>query len=565
MRRLLVPSRKVAMASPRDTADPLSLTNLYTFRAIANWAPKVRRMAAGHPQRYQTVQPGIPERFAGSSRELIPTICIAVASIGFAPVLHVANPGLAIAVETLVGIAIILAAPTHAPAIAIFVLFFQNLFVSILSPLVTTPSDLDFIKGYNFLVCSVMWLVTFALYELGRINQSAEVNRIMRWGVVTLAVVGLYFAMGFTQNGQAASVYLRNIVLPLFLFQLSLLTAATYEVRSTPFLVALAVILILCGYIEFAFRDFWLAITNGYTFWGFDELKATHSGTWEAEMRMTGNVPVDLKGRFSFDFLNTPLLEGTGLSKLLRINGPNMSPISFGYGIAFFGLFLFSVGRPLLALAALPLLIFCSVKGALIMVVFVAMAWISTRLLGAVVTLLLGLLALVAFAAIAIPIGLQIGDYHVIGLMGGWHGFLDKPFGRGLGIGGNLSEGYFSIDWSAAQQAGTIDGAVESAIGVLLYQMGIAALVPLGFYFAMALKAWRSYASSGNLTQGLAGFGVMVVLLNGMFQEEALFAPPALGLVLSLTGLVIGSRIRMETILQQDPQSEPFTRYQPAT
>jgi O-antigen ligase len=174
-------------------------------------------------------------------------------------------------------------------------------------------------------------------------------------------------------------------------------------------------------------------------------------------------------------------------------------------------------------------------------------------------------LALVAFAAIAIPIGLQIGDYHVIGLMGGWHGFLDKPFGRGLGIGGNLSEGYFSIDWSAAQQAGTIDGAVESAIGVLLYQMGIAALVPLGFYFAMALKAWRSYASSGNLTQGLAGFGVMVVLLNGMFQEEALFAPPALGLVLSLTGLVIGSRIRMETILQQDPQSEPFTRYQPAT
>lgn len=498
-------------------------------------------------------------------RELAATFCIATATIGFAPVLHLANPALAIAVEVLVGIAIVLAVPTYAPAIAIFVLFFQNLFVSILSPLVPLPSDLDFIKGYNFLVCSVMWLATFGLYVLGQRTQSAEVNRVMRWGVVTLAVVSLYFAIGFSQNGQPAAVYLRNIVLPLFLFQLSLLTAATYEVRITPFLVTLAAILICCGYVELAFRDVWLAITNGYTFWGFDELKATHSGVWEAEMRATGNVPVDLKDRFSFDFLNTPLLEGFGLSKMLRIHGPNMHPISFAYGIGFLALFLFSVGRPLLALAALPLLVFCSVKGALIVVIFVAAAWLSTRLLGAVLTLLLGFLGLIAFAILAIRVGLQIGDYHVIGLMGGLNGFLEKPLGRGLGVGGNLSESYFSIDWSAAQAAGTIDGAVESAIGVLLYQMGIAALVPLAFYFAMALKAWRLYASSGYPTQGLAGFGVLVVLLNGLFQEEALFAPLALGLMLSLTGLVIGSHERMQAVASEDAGLEQIRRYQPVT
>jgi hypothetical protein len=149
--------------------------------------------------------------------------------------------------------------------------------------------------------------------------------------------------------------------------------------------------------------------------------------------------------------------------------------------------------------------------------------------------------------------------------MGGINGFFEKPLGRGLGIGGNLSDSYFSIDWSAAQAAGTIDGAVESAVGVLIYQMGIAALVPLGFYFAMALKAWRLYASSGYLTQGLAGFGVMVVLLNGMFQEEALFAPPALGLMLTLTGLVIGSQIRMQTVAERDAEVEQVARYQPAT
>ena len=520
-------------------------------------------MSGGSSPRVQTAQAGIAE--PSPLRELIPTLLIAVATIGFVPVLHAASPVLSLTAEVLIAIAIVLAVPTYAPLIAIFVLFFQNLFVSILSPLISVPSDLDFIKGYNFLVCSVMWLTTFGLYVFGQRNRSAEINRIMLWGVVTLAVVALYFAIGFVENGQAASVYLRNIVLPLFLFQLSLLTAATYEVRATPFLVALAVILIVCGYVEFAFRDVWLAITNGYTFWGFDELKATHSGVWEAEMRATGNVPVDLKDRFSFDFLNTPLLEGFGLSKILRIHGPNMSAISFGYGIAFFGLFLFSVGRPFLALAALPLLIVCSVKGALITVVFVLAAWMSTRLLGAMVTLLLGLVALMVFAVFAIHVGLQIGDYHVIGLMGGINGFPAKPFGRGLGVGGNLSDTYFSIDWSAAQAAGTIDGAVESAIGVLIYQMGVAALVPLGFYFAMALRAWRLYASSGYLTQGLAGFGVMVVLLNGLFQEEALFAPPALGLMLSLTGLVIGSQIRMQTMVVPNAEPEQIAGYQPAT
>ncbi len=501
------------------------------------------------------MQLDIAERLSAPARDVIPTICVAAASVAFAPILHAANPILAIGVETLVGCAIILAAPAYAPSIAIFILLFQNLFVSLLSPYISSPSELEFIKGYNFLACSVMWLTTLALYGLRRRNHTAEINRLMCWGIIALGAVMLYFAIGFVQNGLAASIYLRNIVLPLFLFQLSLLTAATYEVRVTPFLVAIGVILILCGYIEFAFRDFWLDVTNGYTFWGFDELKATHSGVWEAEMRATGNVPVDLKDRFSFSFLNTPLLEDFGLSKILRIFGPNMSPISYAYGIAFFALFLFSVGRPLLALSALPLIVLCSVKGALILTIFVCLAWVSTRLLGAVATLLFSFLALITYAIVAIYIGLQIGDYHVIGFMGGWNGFLEKPFGRGLGVGGNLSEGYFSIDWSAAQQAGSIDGAVESAVGVLLYQMGIVALVPLGFYFVIALKAWRLYASSGILTQGLASFGVIVVLFNGIFQEEALFAPPALGLLLCLTGLVIGNQLRAPTAPERAPSS----------
>src|SRR5260370_9088741 len=480
--------------------------------------------APGFPALSAPVRLAIAERQTAPVRDVIPTICVAAASIAFAPILHSASPILAISVETLIGCAIILAVPAHAPSIAIFILFFQNLFVSILSTYISDPSELEFIKGYNFLACSVMWLMTLALYGLRRRNHSAEVNRILGWGMLTLATVMLYFIIGFVQNGLAASIYLRNIVLPLFLFQLSLLTAATYEVRVTPFFVAIAVILIVCGYIEFAFRDFWLEITNGEAFWRFEEIKATNSGIWEKEMRTTGNVFVELKDRFRFGFLNTPLLEGLGLSDILRIFGPNMSPISFGYGVAFFGLFLFTVGRSLLALAALPLVVFCSVKGALILTLFVYIAWLSTRILGAVATLILGILALALYAILGIYTGLQIEDYHVLGFRGGWNGFLEWPFGRGLGVGANLSEGYASIDWSAAQQAGAVDGAAESAVGVLLYQMGVAALLPLGFYLAMALKAWRLYACSELLTQALAAFGVMIVLAHVFFQEEALVA-----------------------------------------
>jgi hypothetical protein len=336
---------------------------------------------------------GIPDPVRLNEHELVPaqaqdvalTIALATASIAFAPLLHGVSPVLAIVVQTFIALAIIAAAPGYAPPIAIFVLLFQNLFVSILSPYIASPSELEFIKGYNFLNCAVMWLATFALYVLRRRDRSPEVNRLMIGSTFVLSVTLLYFLAGFLQNGLAASIYLRNIVLPLFLFQLSLLTAATFEVRVTPVLVAIAVLFVLCGYIELAFRDFWLAITNGHAYWRFDEIKATDSGVWEREMRATGQVFVDLKDRFSFSFLNTPLLDGLGLSNMLRVFGPNISAISYAYGVGFFVLFLFSVSRPVLAISALPLVVFCGVKGALILILFVSAAWISTRLLGAVV------------------------------------------------------------------------------------------------------------------------------------------------------------------------------------
>ena len=48
------------------------------------------------------------------------------------------------------------------------------------------------------------------------------------------------------------------------------------------------------------------------------------------------------------------------------------------------------------------------------------------------------------------------------------------------------------------------------------------------------------------LPQGLAAFGILITLINGIFQEEALFAPLALGTLLALAGLVLGNAIRAD-------------------
>src|SRR4051812_36597450 len=95
------------------------------------------------PVRY----PLVPE----SVQDAAITIALAIASIAFAPLLHGISPILAIGVSALVSCAIVAMVPSYAPAIAIFVLLFQNLFVSILSPVIADTAALDFIKGYNFL------------------------------------------------------------------------------------------------------------------------------------------------------------------------------------------------------------------------------------------------------------------------------------------------------------------------------------------------------------------------------------------------------------------------------
>jgi hypothetical protein len=152
------------------------------------------------------------------------------------------------------------------------------------------------------------------------------------------------------------------------------------------------------------------------------------------------------------------------------------------------------------------------------------------------------LVALAANVTFVFLSGKANGDYHVLGLLGGLNGFLKLPIGHTLGDGGNLSVPEFNaIDWTKFQQEGAADLAVESAVGVLFFQLGVMATAFLAFYVWIARTAWRLFVSTRAPALAFSGGATLILLTNGVFQEEAYFSPLSLGLLMILVGLTLGS------------------------
>jgi hypothetical protein len=229
-----------------------------------------------------------------------------------------------------------------------------------------------------------------------------------------------------------------------------------------------------------------------------------------------------------------------------RLVGPNFHSISFAYALAFFSLVLMAVGHRWFAVLALPLLVVIGSKGAIVFLLLVAAGLaLSHRMRGHHLLWLYGAV-LLTYAAVGVVAGIRLQDYHVIGFIGGLNGFLKNPLGHGIGAGGNLSMDMSSINWTQSQHLGETDVAVESAIGVLLYQMGIGGILLLGLLAWVALRLWRLHMRSGDRLAAVTALGLLTMAVNGIFQEEALFAPLALGLLACIAGMLLGRAHRGE-------------------
>lgn len=486
------------------------------------------------------------ERLLADCAQTLAGLAFAMMMIAMPVISHAAHPLLGQMLA--VGLAIVFAIRMpHISFVAIITAFlFQNFFVSIMADFVRNDDDFDMIRAYNFLILAVTWVVVAVRFLINWRDHDPALMPYVKATTGLMVIIGVYFLIGFAINGIPAIIYLRNIVTPLLLFQICLTLFATHSVRLGPFLTGLSTLTLACGYMESAAREPWLALTNGYAYWDLASGPNWATLEYDKMIAETGHVTTGLIDSFQIGFFNSPLFSDLA-STVTRLFGPNMHSISFAYALSFFFIFALFRGRWFQALAIFVLLFLCSAKGPLLMSALVIAAWAAFRLFGAGFAFLCLAAVLSVYAVIGVIVGLNIGDYHVLGLMAAIYEFFKNPIGYGIGTGGNLSPLFNTISWPDSQAAGRAPFPVESSVGVLMHQLGVFAFALIGGYFWIAWRVLRVARLTGNDLQAAMAFAVMGVVANGIFQEEAFFAPLALALFLGFAGMILGASVRTGT------------------
>ncbi|WP_162559740.1 hypothetical protein [Methylobacterium radiodurans] len=424
------------------------------------------------------------------------------------------------------------------PGVVLFAFAFQNLFVSIISPLIEDIDTFKALKGYSFVLVISLWLCVIGRYVFVRLRRYGTTTRLITLTFGVQALVAVYFLLGLTGTPFAAVVYLRNLILPLCLFQIALVVSTESKVDLSWIMIPISALLAFYGYLEFFYREHLFELINANTFltWNMNDL--INSNFFVKEMEKTGRVMRDFSEAQMFDFLNLSLLADLGL-RFYRTLGPPFSSISYAYGILLSLILLIGHRRYVAATLTFPILILIGSKGALVTLLFLGM---SIALSARAPRLLLPVLAIVlsVYAAVVIALGRASGDYHVLGLIGGLMDFARAPWGAGLGASGNFAIDPTRIDWPKAQALGHTDIAVESAIGVLLQQMGVCGGLLLAFYVHVARTGLMIHRRCGDAAVRVFSLAVPLLLVNGLFQEEALFAPLAFASVFMCLGCAIG-------------------------
>lgn len=474
----------------------------------------------------------------GAATELI--ICISLLITLATAFLISTYLGLALGFVAMLGIAIFL--PASTPTIIIGGFLLQNTIIASFSPLVESASEFDSVRAVNF----VLLVTTFGAFLLASFLTPQRLPIPVRnWLLASLgllAIILFYLCLGAVRGeARDAIVYFRNTVTPIACLYIGLTAASQYRVQVNKAITAFAAIAIAFGYCELVFTFDFLSLFNGDRYIELNMRQQIDTGYWEKTLQETGFVLRDLSDAMRTSFFNTNVF-GDIFPKVFRIGGPNFHPISFAYALSIFAAWLLFNRHGLIALAALPLLLVVGSKGAMILFLMAVAVRVGLRFLTPQAVSILFLLALGLWVSATLIIGITGADYHALGLLAGLRDFLKNPIGQGLGIGGILSSSVETkLDWGLAQQSGATDIPVESAVGVMLYQMGIFAFAFIGLMVALAHRCHQLF-----LRTGIGGFmfgfvAILTLCANALLQEEAFYSPLALGLCLLLTGISLGT------------------------
>jgi hypothetical protein len=506
-------------------------------------SPVARSTSAAAGRAPRLGAPLLPAGRIGWEPGPIGTIALAAAVTGLPVLLHLT--GAAVGIAACVVLALLLAnfAAPAVPIALIFSYLFQNLFVALVSPAIDDIGQFNTIRAYNFILTAVTWIVAAWWFWTARASYDRRFRALMDVTTVALAAIGVYFVLGLIANPAGAVIYLRNIVAPFLLLQIFAVVAYRNRISMSWALIAVATFTLLYGYLELFAHDGLLRLVNGDTYLNWKVKESYEAGVFLKDLHETGRVLRSYLDTLVIDFLNTPLFRDLGLS-VYRLVGPNFHFISFAYALAFFSVVLAALGSWWYVILALPLLLVVGSKGALIVTVLVTPAIAALPYLRGRAPLWLFVAVLAIYAAAGIIAGIKMQDYHVIGFVSGVASLLGNPIGHGIGVGGNLVVEVATIDWNRSQHLGQMDQVMESAVGVLFYQMGVFALVPLATLVWLAVKLWGLYMASHDRLFAAGTFALLTITVNGIFQEEALFSPLALGVVVALAGLLLGRAYR---------------------
>jgi hypothetical protein len=443
------------------------------------------------------------------------------------------------------------ALPASVPVVILCAFLFQNMVVAWFTPYIPDNNAFDALRGANFVVLMAAYAAFLAASFQVRLRAVTAARPWLLWGFALAGIVTFYMALGALRGApKDAIIYFRNTITPLACFHIGFVAASLYRIDLRKSLLWLGASAVVYGYCELIFTMDFLGLFNGDLYIQRSIRRQIETGVWEKALQQTGFVLRGLEDVMTTTFFNTPLFADL-FPKVFRIGGPNFHPISYAYALGILSVWLLFKGRWLLPLAALPLLVVIGSKGAMFMVVLALGVRLLQRPLGLRLTLF-GVLAIaVTWIGAAIAYGSTHGDYHVLGLIAGVRGFLGNPLGQGLGIGGNLSSTSFNLDWDHAQAQGVAAVPVESAVGVMLYQMGIGSMAFFGFLAALAIGARRALLKTGNPEFLFAFVAIVTISANAVLQEEAFYSPLALGFCLLLVGTAFGTHWRQQSIAER--------------
>lgn len=473
-------------------------------------------------------------------RMVLGSISLAGFALVSAIIAHLLSPALGVGTSLLFGLMIGTSFSAYAASSVLIFFLFQNLLISIVSPSIDGESALTIMRSTNFVLTFSIWSAMVFSYCIGRHRYSGISKKFNAIAVVMLIVI-FYFAVGYVQYKDASIFYFRNIFTPLMFLHISLISFHKFSLKFKDIISALLVIILAFGYVEFALGQVFSEAINRDEYSKLSSLRSYvyPLGPWLENMEETGYVTRDIYESKKVFLFNFSLFSEFGKT-ILRPGGPNLHSISYAYVLAVFSLTLFAMGRKLYVLAALPMLLLIGSKGAMIFLLL-SLAGLMAVSFSRSWKILYGFVGLLAaYATVALLTAIAVQNYHALGLIAGLKGFPLNPIGHGLGSSGILAIEFTEIDWNAAQHSGSTDVVVESAIAVLLNQMGAATFAIIGLNIWLALQAWKWFQITGEKALAAATFMLLAITTNGIFHEEALFAPLAQGTVMIMVGFALG-------------------------